>query len=170
MLSNGSPNRGVLVGSHQVVSYHRSRQEHLLHKLCHKVKSPLSQTLHAGIMGFQYDMKAFPGKDTAIIAYQFFFRDKNHDVPQSMTGDWLIERNAYLSFELWSESHRLIHKFSFLPVDPDGTKNIILPAIEAGECVATVILHIGGSVEELSGKIFIPPTVEHTISSYYFEC
>jgi len=121
-------------------------------------------------MGFQYTMKAIPMKDTAIIAYQFSYRDSDHDVPQPMTTEWFVETNAYLSFELWSDSHRLIHEFTFLSVDLDGTSKIILPVTEVGECVATVILHRDELAEKLSSKIFILPTVEHTISNYYLEC
>lgn len=120
-------------------------------------------------MGFDCDMKDFSRPDTAIIAYQFRYRGDDHEVSQSMTVEWLAERNAYLSFELWSES-RLIHESALLPVGFDGTTNLILPATEAGQCVATVILHMGEQGEKLSKFIFIPPTVEHTISSYYHAC
>jgi len=123
-----------------------------------------------GIMGFQYTIEAIPTKDAAIITYQFSYQDSNHDVPQLMTTEWFVKKFAHLSFGLWSDSHQLIHERIFLPVDVDGTSNIKVPVTEAGYCVATVKLHIDESVDVLSSKIFIPPTVEHTITSFYIEC
>jgi hypothetical protein len=123
-------------------------------------------------MGLQYSLKAIPSKDTVILAYRFFYQDDNHDVRQPMTTEKLMETNTYLSFELRSADigRQLIHESKFLAVDLDGTSNIISSVSEAGYCFATVTQHIGDSVEILSSEIFIPPTVEHTISSYYIEC
>lgn len=126
--------------------------------------------LHAGIMGFQYTIEAIPTKDAAIITFQFSYQDSNDDVPQLMTTEWFVVNSAHLSFGLWSDSHQLIHERIFLPVDFDGTSNIKLPGTEAGCCVATVKLHKGGSMDVLSSRILIPPTVEHTITSFYIEC
>jgi len=123
-------------------------------------------------MGFQYSMKAISSEDTVILAHQFFYQDNNHDVHQPMIIERLMKTKAYFSFELWftDTNHQLIHEFTFLAVDVDGTSNIISSVIKAEECVTTVTQHIGDSVKSFSDNIFIPLTVEHTISSYYIEC
>jgi len=115
-------------------------------------------------------MKAISMKDTAIIAYQFFYWDSNHDVSQWMIIEWFVKTNTYLSFKLWSDSYWLLYKFIFLSVNLDNTSKIILSVTEVRECVATVILHKDELAKKLSSKIFILFIIEHTISSYYLKC
>ena len=119
-------------------------------------------------MGWSYRMHNFSTKSTLVIAYHFFCHDKDNDAPHLPSPERVLEAHALLSFQLVSDTSQLIYE-SGGPLGLGGTKTFIASVTEAGECDASLVLSADGSAEVWSDKIFIPPTVEHTISVYYFE-